>query len=88
MRYVVVESYNGANEVEGGVDGVGEVVAEAVISRGGGGADTVVFREVGGVELFLLELISMRVKTGWNCSNGVPRAGYQLCGLDSSSNPC
>lgn len=60
LRYVVVEGYDGTDEVEGGVDGIGKVVAEVVVSCGSGGADAIVFREVGGVELFLLELISMR----------------------------
>lgn len=60
MRDVVVEGYDGADEIEGSVDGIGEVVAEVVVSCRGGGANTIVFGEVGGVELFLLELISMR----------------------------
>lgn len=63
LRDVVVVGDDGADEIERGVDGVGEVVAEVIVSCGGGGADAIVFGEVGGVELFLLELISMRFRT-------------------------
>ena len=88
LRDVVVVGDDRADEVERGVDGVGEVVAEVVVFCRGGGADAIVFGEVGGVELFLLELISMRVRKGWDCFNGVPRAGYQLCDPNSSSSLC
>lgn len=63
LRNIVVVGYDGADKVKRGVDGIGEVIAEVVVSCRGGGADAIVFREVGGVELFLLELISMRLKT-------------------------
>lgn len=87
MRDVVVKGDDWANEIERGVDGVSEVVAEVVVSCGGRGADAIIFREVGGVELFLLELIS----TCWNgvgFFNDIPRAGYRLCGPNSSSSLC
>lgn len=55
---VVVEGYDGAGEVEGGVDGVADVVAEGVVFWGGGNGDSIALGEVGRVELLLLGGIS------------------------------
>lgn len=58
MGDVVVEGYDGAGEVEGCVDGVGNVVAEGEMLGCCGDGDAVSLGEVGGVELFLLMSIS------------------------------
>ncbi|KAJ8112196.1 hypothetical protein OPT61_g5387 [Boeremia exigua] len=56
---VVVEGEDGAGEVEGRVHGVGEVVAEGEVVGLGGDGDAVALGEVGGVELLLLDVISL-----------------------------
>lgn len=55
---VVVKGEDGAGEVKGRVQGVGEVVAEGVVGGFGGDGDAVALGEVGRVELFLLWLVS------------------------------
>jgi hypothetical protein len=55
---VVIESNDGPSEVERRVHGIGEVVAERIISRFSGYSDSVPLGEIGRVELFLLDVIS------------------------------
>jgi hypothetical protein len=59
LRHKVVECDNRACEVQGRVRCVGEVVAEAEVFCFGGDCDTVTFRQVRGIELFLLDVISL-----------------------------
>ena len=56
---VVVECQDGAGEVEGRVEGVGEVVAEGEVGWFGGDGDAIALGEIGRVELFLLDVISL-----------------------------
>jgi len=74
LRDVVVEGEDWTGEVERGVNGVGEVVAEVVVCSCGGSTDTVVFGEVGRVELFLLRTISgdCQGRKGICTSRGLP----------------
>ena len=58
LRYVVVKGEDGAGEVEGRVECVGEVGGEVVCGWRGGDGDAGVFGESSWVELFLLGGIS------------------------------
>ena len=58
LRDVVVEGEDGAGEVEGRVESVGEVGAEGVDGGFGGDRDAITFGKGGRVELFLLGGVS------------------------------
>jgi hypothetical protein len=55
---VVIECNDRSSEVEGRVHGIGEIVAESIITRLGRYGDAVPLGKVGGVKLFLLDVIS------------------------------
>ena len=65
MGDVVVEGEDGADEVEGRVEDVGEVVTEGVVVRVvGAEGDAVAFGVGGWGEIFLLKWISLRRSRG------------------------
>ena len=55
---VVVEGEDWAGEVEGGVEDVGDVVAEAEVLGVGRGVDSLALGVVGGIDVFLLKCVS------------------------------
>ena len=55
---VIVEGEDWAGEVEGGVEDVGDVVAEAEVLGVGRGVDSLALGVVGGIDVFLLKCVS------------------------------
>jgi hypothetical protein len=79
---VVVEGEDGAGEVEGRVEGVGEVVGEGEVGWGRRGVDAFALGEAGGVDIFLLERVSGSV---WLLVADLLLRGFRLVDQDSSS---
>jgi hypothetical protein len=59
LRDVVVESQDWAGEVEGRVQDVGDVVAEAEVLRAGRGVYALALGEAGGIDVLLLKCVSL-----------------------------
>lgn len=59
LRDVVVEGQDWAGEVEGGVEDVGEVVAEIEVFWFWWCVDSLALGEVGRIDVFLLKCVSM-----------------------------
>jgi hypothetical protein len=55
---VVVEGEDWAGKVEGGVEDVGDVVAEAEVLRAGRGVNSFTLGVVGGIDVLLLKCVS------------------------------
>lgn len=56
---IVVEGEDWAGEVEGGVEDVGDVVAEAEVLGAGRGVDALALGVVDGIDIFLLKCVSV-----------------------------
>ena len=59
LRDEVVKGDDGTGKVEWGIEGVCEVIAEGKVGRFCRYSYTVSFREIGGIELLLLGVISL-----------------------------
>ena len=85
LRDVVVESQDGAGDVQRSVEGICEVVEKGVIAGLSGDGNAVSFGDSSGVQLFLLGVVSR-----WSDTFGKgdrPRWGCPLIDPSSSDNP-
>jgi hypothetical protein len=81
---VVVEGEDWAGEVEGCVEDVGDVVAEAEVVGAGRGVDSLALGVAGGIDVLLLKRVSFCFRVRFYIAVSLPQ-GLRLSDRDSSS---